>query len=145
VLPPFADYCRYIAGLPDQFPSIQSSTLVAYTIGPFTAEVEGQLIFKDGYTLEVWELLDLSTGHIRSYSYDLNQAGERVWWYDPTEHPHHPHLQSSYPHHKHIQPDIKHHRIPAPELSFTEPNLAFLIQEVTLLKKGRPKMTKNRV
>jgi predicted nucleic acid-binding protein len=34
------------------------------------------------------------------------------------------------PHHKHIPPDIKNHRLPAPELSFTRPNLPFLIQEI---------------
>jgi hypothetical protein len=32
--------------------------------------------------------------------------------------------------HKHIPPDIKHHRIPAPNMSFTRPNLPALIQEV---------------
>ncbi len=36
----------------------------------------------------------------------------------------------THPHHKHILPDIKHHRIPAPDLSFTRPNLPFLIQEI---------------
>ena len=40
---------------------------------------------------------------------------------------------SSHPHHKHVPPDIKHHRIPAPELSFTKPNLPFLIQEIEQL------------
>ena len=34
------------------------------------------------------------------------------------------------PHHKHVPPDIKHHRIPAPDLSFTRPNLPFLIEEI---------------
>jgi hypothetical protein len=29
-----------------------------------------------------------------------------------------------------VLPDIKHHRIPAPELSFTRPNLPFLIGEI---------------
>ena len=36
----------------------------------------------------------------------------------------------SDPHHKHIPPNIKHHRIPAPNLSFTRPNLPFLIGEI---------------
>ena len=36
----------------------------------------------------------------------------------------------SDPHHKHIPPNIKHHRIPAPNLSFTCPNLPFLIEEI---------------
>jgi hypothetical protein len=34
------------------------------------------------------------------------------------------------PHHKHIPPDIKHHRIPAPDLSFTRPNLQLLVEEI---------------
>jgi len=130
VLPTFEEYCALIASLPDQFPSIQSSTLTVYTIGPFAAEVEGSLTFETGYVFDVWELLDLSTRTIRSYSYELNHAGERIWWYDPTEHPEDATLSSSYPHHKHVQPDIKHHRIPAPELSFTYPNLLSLIEEI---------------
>ena len=130
MLPTFEEYCALIASLPDQFPSIQSSTLTVYTIGPFAAEVEGSLTFEAGYVLDVWELLDLSTRTIHSYSYELNHAGERVWWYDPTEQPGDATLSSSYPHHKHVQPDIKHHRIPAPELSFTHPNLPSLIEEI---------------
>jgi hypothetical protein len=133
LLPDFDAYCQLIAGLPDQFPSIQSSTLVVYTVGPFVAEVEGQLLFKDDYSLDVWELLDFSSGTIRSYSYELDRLEERVWWYDPTEHPTDPSLSSSYPHHKHIPPDIRHHRVPAPELSFSKPNLLFLIQEIEQL------------
>lgn len=39
MLPSFKDYCAQIARLPDQFPAIVSSTLTAYTIGPFAAEV----------------------------------------------------------------------------------------------------------
>jgi len=37
---------------------------------------------------------------------------------------------------KHVPPDIKRHRIPAPELSFTGPNLPVLIEEVEQLLKG---------
>lgn len=39
-------------------------------------------------------------------------------------------MQSTYPHHKHIHPDIKHNRIPAPEMSFSKPNLPALIREI---------------
>ena len=137
MLPRFDEYCRLIAGLPDEFPSIQVSTLTVYTIGPFAAEVEGRLTFEGGCVLNVWELLDLSTGSIRNYSYELDCAGERVWWYDPTEHPGDPALQSSFPHHKHIGPDIKHHRLPVPEISFTHPNLLTLIKEVERLLESR--------
>ncbi len=133
MLPAFDEYCLLIANLPDRFSSIQSSTLTAYTIGPHTAEVTGQLIFATGYVLGVWELLDLSTRTIYSYSYELDHAGKRVWWYDPTGHPGDPTLAATHPHHKHIPPDIKHHRIPAPELSFTKPNLPSLIQEIERL------------
>ena len=55
---------------------------------------------------------------------------EQLWWYDPMPHPDNQELQSTHPHHKHVLPDIKHHRIPAPGLSFTEPNLSQLIAEV---------------
>lgn len=41
-----------------------------------------------------------------------------------------PSLQSTHPHHKHVPPDIKHNRVPAPEMSFTRPNLPVLIREV---------------
>lgn len=45
-------------------------------------------------------------------------------------HPHIPELQSTHPHHKHIPPDIKHNRVPAPNISFVQPNLPGLIAEV---------------
>ncbi len=130
MLPPFADYCQLIADLPQRFPFIQTSTLQVYTIGKNVAEVEGQLVFADGYVLDVWELLDLSARTIYKYSYELDRHGERVWWYDPMEHPENPTLQDSFPHHKHVHPDIKYNRVPAPDLSFTRPNLPFLIAEV---------------
>jgi hypothetical protein len=133
MLPPFEDYCALIGDLPNRSASIQHSTLTVYRIGPFAAEVEGQIAFAAGYVLTVWELLDLSTGEMQSYSYELDRAGERIWWYDPTEHPADATLRSSYPHHKHIAPDIRHHRVPAPEISFTQANLPTLIAEAERL------------
>lgn len=133
MLPALEEYCRLIADLADRHEVIRSSTLTVYTIGPMTVEVEGQLLFDDEYTLDVWELIDLSARAIRSYSYELSHKGERVWWYDPTEHPHIPALQSTSPHHKHVQPDIKHNRVPAPNIHFDRPNLPALIEEITAL------------
>lgn len=133
MLPTFEEYCAQIARLPDQFSSIDSSTLTVYTIGTFAAEVEGQLTFSGGYVLSVWELLDLDSRTIRSYSYELDRAGERVWWYDPTGHPDDPALAATHPHHRHVSPNIKHHRVPAPEISFTRPNLPFLIRQAEQL------------
>ena len=37
---------------------------------------------------------------------------------------------STHPHHKHVPPNIKRNRIPAPEISFGQPNLPFLIEEI---------------
>jgi len=45
-------------------------------------------------------------------------------------HPNDPSLASTDPHHKHVPPNIKHHRVPAPDLSFTRPNLPFLNEEI---------------
>ena len=44
-----------------------------------------------------------------------------------------PSVRYSTPHHKHIPPDPKHNRIPAPGMSFTQPNLPALIQEIEVL------------
>ncbi|MBN1873250.1 MAG: hypothetical protein JXA33_03400 [Anaerolineae bacterium] len=133
MLPDFEAYCNLIANLPNQSPYIQRSILSAYTISALTAEVEGQIIFGDHYVLDVWELLDLVTQTIYRYSYELRCGTEIIWWYDPQEHPNDPTLTSTHPHHKHVSPDIKHHRIPAPGISFEEPNLPFLIREVEKL------------
>ena len=67
---------------------------------------------------------------MRSYSYEIYRAGEKLAWYDPFEHPHIPELASTYPHHKHVLPDIKHHRISALGISFEQPNLPTLIEEI---------------
>ena len=64
------------------------------------------------------------------YSYEVYRAGEKIIWYDPFEHPHAPELASTYPHHKHVLPDIKHNRVPAPGISFEQPNLPGLIEEI---------------
>jgi len=53
-----------------------------------------------------------------------------LYWYDSQPHPNDPTVQSTYPHHKHIPPNMKHDRIPAPEMSFNQPNLPMLIREI---------------
>jgi hypothetical protein len=65
---------------------------------------------------------------------------QKFYWYDSFPHPNDPSLASTDPHHKHVPPDtivpeekrigITRHRIPAPDLSFTRPNLPFLIEEI---------------
>ena len=40
--------------------------------------------------------------------------------------------------HKHIPPNIKRNRIPAPQMSFTRPNLSVIVQEIEeLIQKQR--------
>ena len=129
-LPDFQSYGELIYALQERYASIQSSTLVLATIGSTLAKLEGQLTFAGEVILEVWELVDFEAGRIRNYSYEIYQAGAKIAWYDPFEHPHIPELASTHPHHKHILPDIKHHRVPAPGLSFEQPNLPLVIEEI---------------
>ena len=106
--------------------------------GRYFSEVRGELAFRGGYRLSVYERLRwLSTpGAITHYGYEVWRGDEKLYWYDSQPHPDDPTLASTDPHHKHVSPDIKHHRIPAPELSFTRPNLPVLIEEVERLVKG---------
>ncbi len=130
MLPPLPDYERLVYTLQAVYPSIKYSTLVVIRRGPAFAELSGSLAFPGDIVLHVWEDLNFARGVIQAYSYTVEQAGQRLYWYDPQPHPNDPTLSSTFPHHKHIPPDIKHHRIPAPGLSFDQPNLPFLIEEI---------------
>lgn len=123
-------YEQFIYALHARYPEIQHSTLVLIPHGAAFAELTGILLFNGEVRLSIWEDIDFAEGMIQGYSYAVERAGERLYWYDPQPHPHHPELASTHPHHKHVPPDIKRHRIPAPGLSFTEANLPFLIDEV---------------
>ena len=129
-IPDFQAYGELVYTLPERFPSIQHSTLVLASIGPTLAKLEGQVTFIGDMVLDVWELLDFDARRILNYSYEVHRADEKILWYDPFEHPHVPELASAYPHHKHILPDIKHNRVPAPGISFEQPNILFLIEEI---------------
>ncbi len=126
----FHTYGKLIYSLQERHASVRRSTLVLATIGPTLAKLEGQVIFENDVVLDVWELIDFATGQIRNYSYEIYQTGEKIAWYDPFEHLHIPELASTYPHHKRILPDLKHTRIPAPGISFEQPNLPTLIEEI---------------
>ena len=130
MLPELSAYERFVYGLPGTFSVIRLSTLVVVRHSAAFAELTGTLFFENEITLEVWEDLDFARGVIAGYSYAVNQRGSRLYWYDPQPHPNDSTLQSTHPHHKHVPPDIKHHRIPAPGMSFTEPNLPYLIKEI---------------
>jgi hypothetical protein len=145
-------YQTLIYSLSERFPSIHHSTLVYIPSGEFFGRAEGILSFDDDVILCVQEYLNFELGVIEGYGYEVSRTSisssspdfpaaaeycrasyphkEKLYWYDSFPHPNDPALAATDPHHKHIHPDIKHHRISAPELSFTRPNLPFLVQEI---------------
>ncbi len=133
------DYERFVYTLQQLFPQIIRSTLVIARRGRLFAELSGEIILASGHRLVIYERLTWDTGplNLEGYSYEVWHGGEKLYWYDSQPHPDDPTLASTAPHHKHVPPDIKHHRIPAPGLSFTSPNLTFLIREIeTALLQG---------
>jgi hypothetical protein len=146
-------YERFLYTLTAEYPSVRRSTLVYIPSGTYFGRVEGFLLFDDHIVLCALEHLTfLPLGEIERYSYEVSRSEmtldrlielsaaeycaaayphkQKLYWYDSFAHPHDPSLASTQPHHKHIPPDIKHHRVPAPDLSFTRPNLPFLIEEI---------------
>lgn len=97
---------------------------------PFTAVLRAEIYLEHDIMLRVREALDFDKGFIQSYSYEVYQGDEKLYWYDSWPHPQIPELAVTDPHHKHLPPDIKHHRVPAPDLTFDQPNLPFLIGEI---------------
>jgi hypothetical protein len=126
------DYETFVYTLQHSFPQIVHSTLVVARRGRLFAELSGELILASGHRLVVYERLTWDTGPLRleGYSYEVWHGSEKLYWYDSQPHPGDPMLASTDPHHKHVPPDVKHHRIPAPDMSFTPPNLTFLIREI---------------
>jgi len=123
-------YQNLVYSIQDLSPQIGSSTLVLQQRGRFYCLLVGTIFFSKNIRLEVAEVLDFSSeAFIRHYSYTVYRDDEKAYWYDSQGHPNDPSLQATHPHHKHIPPDIKHHRISAPNMSFSEPNLPFLIRE----------------
>lgn len=136
--PRLLDYELYIYSFQDNYSSIRISTLTFIHQAGDVATVEGELLFDYGLRLPVQEVVrfDLPMPRMTYYGYEVRRGQEKLYWYDSQPHPNEPTLAATHPHHKHVPPRIKHHRIPAPGLSFTEPNLPFLIQEIEQLRAG---------
>lgn len=124
-----AGYSRFVAQLFDRA-TVRRSTVVVWSESPYTGTAEGEVFFSNGVRLRMREELDFDAGTITAYGYEVYRGSERLYWYDDFPHPNDPSLAVTHPHHKHIPPDIKHHRVPAPEISFTRPNLPVLIREI---------------
>ena len=123
------EYSRFVA---EAFgaANVKSTTVAVWSDSPYTGIAEGEVLFANGLRLRMREEMDFSAGLIISYGYEVYRGDERLYWYDDFPHPDDATLASTHPHHKHTPPDIKHHRIPAPNMSFTQPNLPALIEEI---------------
>ncbi len=126
------EYELFVYSLSQLYPAVHRSTLVVVRRGTGVAVVRGELELSEGIRLSVRETLssDDAVTVIEGYSYEVWREDQMLYWYDSQPHPNVPSLASTHPHHKHVLPDIKHNRIPAPGLSFTQPNLPFLIEEI---------------
>jgi hypothetical protein len=126
------DYELFLYTLSEHFPSIRHSTLTLVRRGASLARVSGELRFDHATRLVVRERLtfDRLPVTIDWYGYEVWRGEEKLYWYDSQPHPNDSFLQATQPHHKHLPPDMKHNRIPAPEMSFSHPNLPFLIREI---------------
>jgi hypothetical protein len=127
-----AEYSRFIAELLTH-PQIERSSVAAWSDSPYTGIAEGEVFFTNGIRLRMREEIDFAAALIASYGYEVYRGDERLYWYDDFPHPNDPSLASTFPHHKHVPPDIRRHRIPAPGLSFEQPNLPFILQEIEAL------------
>jgi hypothetical protein len=133
-------YSHFIYSLPERYPSVRGSTLIVIPLGATMGSLRGVMEFDDDISLRVVEELDFGSQRIEYYSYTVSRGEETLYWYHPQPHPNDPTLASTHPHHKHAPPDtasldakrsgIKHNRIPAPGISFEQPNLPVLIEEI---------------
>ena len=127
-----SSYSHFVADLLDH-PSVIRSTVAVWSASRYTGVAEGEVFFRNGMRLRMREELDFDAGSITSYGYEIYRGAERLYWYDDFPHPKDAELAPTFPHHKHVPPDIKHHRIPAPEMSFNQPNLPALLHEIVPL------------
>ncbi len=129
------DYELFIYSLPERFKTIRHSTLTLIRRGASLGRVAGELHFDRELRLVVRErvLFDRLPLIIDGYGYEVWRGNEKLFWYDSQPHPDDSKLRATHPHHKHVPPDIKHNRIPAPQLSFTRPNIPALIEEIERL------------
>jgi hypothetical protein len=130
-----SSYSRFVAEIL-QRPNVERSTLAVWSSSRYTGIAEGEVFFANGIRLRLREELDFDAGLIASYGYEVYRGAERLYWYDDFPHPHDSSLASTFPHHKHVPPDIRHNRIPAPDMSFTRPNLSALVEEIEELDKA---------
>ena len=125
-----ASYSAFVYALRERHPFVTGSTLTLAPIGATLAKLEGRIECQDGVYLEAWELVDFAERRMRTYSYEVYRAREKICWYDAWEHPEIPALAVTFPHHKHVMPDLRNNRVPAPGIGFDAPNLDVVLADV---------------
>ena len=130
-----SDYEDFVYKIQQYYPSVRRSTLVIVRRGRRTGILKGDIAFASGFRVSIQERLSTDVGivQIEFYGYELWRHSQKIAWYDSQPHPNNPELASTHPHHKHVPPNIKHNRIPAPNMSFVQPNLPALIFEIEQL------------
>lgn len=126
------EYSQFVSKVLSR-PEVERSTVVVWSNSPYTGTAEGEVWFTGNVRLRMREELDFDAGLITSYGYEVYRGSEKLYWYDDFPHPQDLSLASTFPHHKHIPPEMKRNRVPAPDISFTRPNLPVLIQEIEAL------------
>lgn len=111
-------------------PTMQWSAVSVWPTSPYAGIAEGEVFSIKGFKLRLREELDFEKVLIRTYGYEVFSGEKKLYWYDDFPHPNDPALAETFPHHKHVPPDIKRNRIPAPEISFSQPNLPAIIRGI---------------
>lgn len=80
-------YSQFIYGLLTDRATVESHTLTVYTIGQTIGQtigiLRGEIQFRSGHTLRVFEQIDFLSRRILKYSYEVYEQGLQLWWYDP--------------------------------------------------------------
>jgi hypothetical protein len=113
--------------------SIHHSTVSVWSDSRYTGIADGEVFFHNGFRLRMREEVDFEAGMLISYGYEVYRGDNLLYRYDDIPHPDDPSLKPTFPHHKHVPPNISRNRIPAPGLSFTKPNLPFILDEIESL------------
>lgn len=125
-----AGYSAFVYTLRERHSIVTGSNLTLVLIGATLAKLEGRIECQGGIHLEVWELIDFAERRLRTYSYEVYRAGEKICWYDAWPHPEIPALAATFPHHKHLPPGLRDTRVCAPGIGFESPNLDVVLADV---------------
>jgi hypothetical protein len=73
-----ATYSQHIVEILDR-PTIQRSTVSAWSDNPYTGVAEGDVLFQKGFRLRMREEVDFADGMIISYGYEVYHGEERLY------------------------------------------------------------------